>query len=52
MTEFKWEKKHCVICGREFEYVSNGIYEPDTCLDDECNKKKLHPELKKSKPPR
>lgn len=41
-----WVKKRCVICHREFEYISNGIYEPQTCVDIDCNLKYNHKKLK------
>lgn len=45
----KWLKKKCIICHLPFEYVSNGIYEPETCANWHCVQSYLHPRKKESK---
>ncbi len=47
MTENKWYKTICPVCGEEFEYIED--YKPKTCNKYDCIHKYLHPELVTSK---
>lgn len=41
----KWIKKHCVVCGKNFQCPDGGGYQPKTCNDFDCTQKfARHPE--------